>query len=143
MTSTPLTADDLARLEKLLAPPRIAVAATIYRSGVPHLTPNWFVYEGGRIAISTTKERVKYRNLSRDPRMSACVYSELSAADYVTVSGPVSISDDESIWPVTRRIIERYVPAGHVEERLAQLRTQNRVILSLAPESVAFRARPG
>jgi hypothetical protein len=37
-------------------------------------------------------------------------------------------------------IIERYVPAARVEERLAQLRTQNRVILSLTPESVVFRA---
>jgi PPOX class probable F420-dependent enzyme len=107
---------------------------------MPHLTPNWFVYEGDRIAISTTKERIKYSNLTRDPRMSVCIYSELTAADYVTVSGPVSISDDESIWPVTRRIIERYVPAAKVDERLAQLRTQNRVILSLTPESVVFRA---
>ena len=140
MTSTPLNGADLARLEKFLEPSRIAVVATIHRSGMPHLTPNWFVYEGDRIAISTTKERIKYRNLSHDPRMSICIYSELTAVDYVTVSGPVSVSDDESIWPVTRLIIERYVPAARVEERLAQLRTQNRVILSLAPESVVFRA---
>ena len=98
--------------EKFLEPSRIAVVATIHRSGMPHLTPNWFVYEGDRIAISTTKERIKYRNLSHDPRMSVCIYSELTAVDYVTVSGPVSVSDDESIWPVTRLIIERYVPAG-------------------------------
>ena len=140
MTSTSLNADDLARLEKFLQPSRIAVVATIYRSGMPHLTPNWFVYEDGRIAVSTTKERIKYRHLTRDPRMSVCIYSELMAADFVTVSGPASISDDESIWPVTRRIIERYVPEASVEERLAQLRTQNRVILSLVPESVVFRA---
>ena len=140
MTTVPLKADDLARLPKFLEPTRIAVVATIYRSGMPHLTPNWFVYEGGRIAISTTKQRVKFRNLSHDPRMSVCIFSELTAADYVTVSGPVSISDDESIWPVTTRIVERYVPSAHVEERLAQLRTQDRVILSLTPESVVFRA---
>lgn len=140
MTSKPLGDADLNRLEKFLEPSRIAVVATVYRSGMPHLTPNWFVYEGGRVAISTTKERIKYRNLTHDPRMSVCVYSELTAADYVTVSGPVSISDDESIWAVTRRIIERYVPAARVDERLAQLRTQNRVILSLTPESVVFRA---
>ena len=75
MTSTPLNGADLARLEKFLEPSRIAVVATIHRSGMPHLTPNWFVYEGDRIAISTTKERIKYRNLSHDPRMSVCIYS--------------------------------------------------------------------
>ena len=141
MTSTPLTADNLARLGKFLEPSRIAIVATIYQNGMPHLTPNWFVFDGGRIAISTTKERIKYRNLARDARMSVCIFSELTAADYVTVSGPVSISDGDSIWPVTRHIIERYVPAEHVEERVAQLRKQNRVILSLSPESVVFRAR--
>ena len=140
MTSSPISDEDSARLEKFLEPARIAVVATIYRGGMPHLTPNWFVYDAGRVAISTTKDRIKYRNLSNDPRMSVCIYSELTAADYVTVSGSVSISDDESIWPVTRRIVERYVLAANVEQRLAQLRTQSRVILSLAPESVVFRA---
>jgi hypothetical protein len=107
---------------------------------MPHLTPNWYVYTDEMLMISTTKERVKYRNLTRDNRMSVCIYSEPRAQDYVTLWGRVTIRDDASIWPDTRAIVERYVPAQGVEARLQQLRTQNRVILDFKPERVLFRA---
>lgn len=62
---TYLTSEDLSRLSEFLAPAKIAVVATIGRDGVPQLTPNWYVYRDGKIAISTTKQRVKYLNLIR------------------------------------------------------------------------------
>jgi hypothetical protein len=52
----------------------------------------------------------------------------------------VSIRDDASIWPDTRAIVERYVPAQGVEVRMQQLRTQNRVILDFKSERMLFRA---
>jgi PPOX class probable F420-dependent enzyme len=135
-----LTPEDARRLEAFLKPSHIVVVATIGRNGMPHLTPNWYVYANGTMMISTTKERVKYRNLSRDNRMSVCVYSEPRAQDYVTLWGHVGIRDDESIWPDTQAIVERYVAAQGVEARLQQLRAQNRVILDFTPERVLFRA---
>jgi PPOX class probable F420-dependent enzyme len=128
------------RLEAFLEPSRIVVVATIGRHGMPQLTPNWYVYTNGTLMISTTKERVKYRNLTRDNRMAVCIYSEPQAQDYVTLWGHVSIRDDDSIWPDTRAIVERYVPAQGVEARLQQLRAQNRVILDFVPERALFRA---
>ena len=62
-----MSPSDLSRLETFLEPARIVIVATIGRDGTPHLTPNWYVFENGRLSISTTKERVKYRNLSRRP----------------------------------------------------------------------------
>jgi hypothetical protein len=106
---------------------------------MPQLTPNWYVCRGGKLLISTTKERVKYRNLVRDNRMTICIYAEPGAQDYATVWGRVTIRDDESIWPDTRAIVERYVPSEGVDARLAELRTQNRVILEFDPERVIFR----
>jgi len=135
-----LTPDEARRLEEFLTPSHIVVVATIGRNGMPHLTPNWYAYANGRLMISTTRERVKYRNLSRDNRMTVCIYSEPRARDYVTLWGHVTIRDDASIWPDTRAIVERYVPPQDVEARLQQLRTQNRVILDLTPERMLFRA---
>ncbi len=106
---------------------------------MPQLTPNWYVYMDGRLSISTTKERVKYRNLQRDHRLAVCIYSEPVAAEYVTIRGRAEVQDDESIWPVTRAIVERYVPSQGVEARMRELRVQNRVIISMAPERVVFR----
>jgi len=134
-----LTPEDAGRLEAFLKPSHIVVVATIGRNGMPHLTPNWYYYAHETLMISTTKERVKYRNLTRDNRMSVCIYSEPRAQDYVTLWGRVTIRDDASIWPDTRAIVARYVPAPDVEARLQQLRTQNRVILDFTPERVLFR----
>ena len=65
MTQIGLTPEEVTRLEEFLRPPSIAVVATVGRSGMPQLTPNWYRFAEGRLAISTTKERIKYRNLMR------------------------------------------------------------------------------
>lgn len=136
---TNVTDDQRTRLAQFLEPSRIVMVATIGRDGMPHLTPNWFYYDGGRLAISTTKDRMKHRNLSRDPRMAVCIATEPMARDYLTISGPVSISEDDSIWPVTRIIIGRYMSAEVIEERIEHMKTEGRVILWLTPEKVVFR----
>lgn len=135
-----MTPEAARRLEAFLAPAHIVVVATIGKSGMPQLTPNWYVYRNGTMMISTTKERIKYRNLSRDNRMSVCVYSAPQAEQYVTLWGHVSIRDDASIWEPTQAIVERYVPAAGVEARMQELRTQNRVIIDFIPEKMLFRA---
>ncbi len=138
MTSK-LTSDELARLDEFLEPSRIVIVATIGGMGQPQLTPNWYKFADGRLTISTTKDRLKYKNLSRDPRITVCIYSEPRAADYVVLSGKATIMDGEEIWPYTAAVIERFVPEGTVPERIERMRTEGRVIISLEPERVRFR----
>ena len=138
MSATP-TKEDLSRLGEFLAPTKIAVVATIGRDGMPQLTPNWYVYWDGKIAISTTKQRVKFRNLVRDSRLSVCVMTEPLAQEYVTVRGKAEIIDGDSIWPITEAIVRRYVPEERVQARMEQLRAEDRIIISLRPERVHFR----
>ena len=137
-----MTPDEVSRLEELLRPPLIAVVGTVGRNGMPQLTPNWYRFANGRLTISTTKERIKCRNLSRDARIAVCIYSEPQAADYATLWGKAEISDDESIWPETQAIFGRYVSTEQAVARIRELRTQNRVIISLVPERVVFRTQP-
>ena len=137
--STAPTSEDLSRLSEFLAPTKIAVVATIGRDDLPQLTPNWYVYQDSRIAISTTKQRVKYRNLVRDSRLSVCVMTEPLAQEYVSVRGRAEIIDDDSIWPITEAIVRRYVSAERVQVRMNQLRAEDRIIISLKPERVHFR----
>jgi PPOX class probable F420-dependent enzyme len=134
-----LTAEETARLAGFLGPPKIAVVATVGDSGIPQLTPNWYAFHEGRLVVSTTKETVKYRNLTRDRRVTVCVYSELLAANYVTVSGDAEVLDDESIWPITQAIVDRYLPSEKAEARMRELRRQNRIIISLEPQRMVFR----
>jgi PPOX class probable F420-dependent enzyme len=138
---TTLTRDELSRLKEFLEPTKIAVVATIGKDGVPQLTPNWYVYSDGRIAISTTKQRLKYPNLVRDPRLSVCIMTEPLAEEYVTIRGTAEITDDESIWPITEAIVRRYVPPEGVQARMEQLHREDRVIISMTPERALFHQR--
>ncbi len=133
------TTQQLERLREFIEPARIAVVATIGSDGMPHLTPNWYAYDGKTIVISTTRPRVKYRNLQRDPRMAVSIYSEPMAAEYVTVSGPTEIIEGDRIWKPTREIVQRYLPPDKADAMLDSMRSQERVILALTPEKVFFR----
>ena len=127
------------RLREFIAPPRIAMVATIGKDGMPQLTPNWYAFNGEEIIVSITKQRVKYRNVMRDPRAAISICSEPLAEEYVTVSGPARIIDGDEIWGPTREIIERYTQAEEADEFMDMLRKQDRVLLAVTPSSVFFR----
>ena len=46
-----LNAEETARLEEFLAPPRIAVLATLHGSGSPQISPIWYRYSKGRVIV--------------------------------------------------------------------------------------------
>ena len=133
------TEAQLERLREFIAPPRIAMVATIGRDGMPQLTPNWYAYTGGEIVVSITKQRVKYRNVMRDPRAAISICSEPLAEEYVTVSGPARIIDGDEIWGPTREIVERYNEPAETDAFMEMLRKQDRVLLAVTPERVFFR----
>ena len=133
-----MTSEERERLKKFLAPSRIAVVATVGKTGMPQLTPNWYEYRDGRLTVSTTKDRIKYLNLVRDDRLAVCVYSDTLAHDYVTVRGHARIIEGDAIWPDTLAIVKRYVTPDKVEARMSALRKQSRIIISLEPDRVHF-----
>ena len=56
------------KIEAFLAEPRNIVVAGIRRDGSPHLSPNWFYWDGERFYVSTTRYRAKYTIFRRDSR---------------------------------------------------------------------------
>ena len=57
------------KLEEFLAEPRNVIVAGIRKDGRPHVTPNWFLWDGKRFYVSTTRTRAKFKIFSRDPRV--------------------------------------------------------------------------
>jgi nitroimidazol reductase NimA-like FMN-containing flavoprotein (pyridoxamine 5'-phosphate oxidase superfamily) len=55
-------------LEAFLAGQRNLIVAGIRADGRPHLTPNWFYWDGERFYVSTTRGRAKYAIFRRDTR---------------------------------------------------------------------------
>ena len=125
---------------QFLAESRIAVLATINRDGTPQLTPNWYHYDGAVLTFVTTKERLKYLNLSRDPRISVCIYAAPLASDYVVMRGTATI-EDQDIWDRARRVIQRYTEPEEVEEHLERWKTQPRVLVTVTPRRISTRHR--
>ena len=76
-----------------LAAPHIAVVATVHRNGAPHLTPNWYRYDGKVLTLITRTDRLKYRNLQRHNRISVCIYDPPAASNYVVITGTATWND--------------------------------------------------
>ena len=118
--------------------PYIAVVATISRNGAPHLTPNWYRFDGKVLTLITRTDRLKYFNLQRDRRISVCIYDPPVASNYVVISGTATC-DDQDIWDEARRIIERYRAPDEVDDYLARWHTEPRVLVTVTPERIATR----
>ena len=121
-----------------LAASHIAVVATIHRNGQPHLTPNWYRYDGKVLTLITRKDRLKYLNLQRNNRISVCIYDPPAASNYVVISGTATCNDQD-LWDEARRIIERYRAPDEVDAYLARWKTEPRVLITVTPEHIATR----
>jgi len=80
-------------VEAFLAEPRNVVVAGIRKDGRPHVSPNWFFWDGERFYISTTRPRVKYKIFSRDPRVELLV-DDATGHRYAELTGTV----DAHVW---------------------------------------------
>ena len=122
--------DQIAFLNEYLATARIAVVAANGSSGYPQVTPNWFNWDGERLSISTTRDRLA----------TILIYQEPAAADYVLLRGEVEIQDDDEIWGPTRAILGRHLPADKADEYVQRMKdTEERVVLWLKPDRIVRR----
>jgi len=121
-------------LEAFLAEPRNVIVAGIRKNGRPHLSPNWFLWDGEKFYVSTTRKRVKYAVFRRDPR-AELVIDDATGHRYVHVSSTTEILDDvPAELPRFRAIREkhgRHVPPD--EHLAAELIADDRVLLAFTP----------
>jgi PPOX class probable F420-dependent enzyme len=91
---------------------RTGKLATTRRDGRPHVVPIWFVLDGDDLVFNTGAETVKGRSLRRTGWASLCVDDENPPFSFVTVNGPVTISEDvEGMLPFAIQIGKRYMGA--------------------------------
>ena len=123
------------KIEAFLAEPRNAVVAGIRRDGRPHLSPNWFYWDGERFYVSTTRSRVKYAIFRRDPRAQLLI-DDSTGFRAVLVPATTEIREDIAAeLPRFRAIREKHgmvIPGD--EEHLQALAAEGRVLLAFAPD---------
>ena len=122
------------RLEAFLAEPRTVVVAGIRKDGRPHLSPNWFYWDGEKFYVSTTRNRAKYHVFRRDQR-AELVVDDATGYRYVQVTATAEIREDVtanlSLFRAIRAKHGRAMPAD--EELAAGLIAENRVLLVFTP----------
>ena len=123
------------KIEVFLAERRNAVVAGIRRDGRPHLSPNWFCWDGQRFYVSTTRSRVKYAIFRRDPRAQLLI-DDPTGFRTVLIPATVEIREDIAAeLPRFRAIREKCqmtVPGD--EQHRRALAAGGRVLLAFTPD---------
>ena len=133
---------DAETLSEFLDQPHIGVIATLRRDGMPYSVPVWWLHDDGDFWITGTTTRVWCRQLLNDPRCSLCVEAMSPVAGHIGFDGTVEACQlpDFDIWPITRRLVEKYVGLGDskndaaVEAFFANMQTEPRLLFRLRPE---------
>jgi len=123
------------KIEAFLGEPRNVVVAGIRRDGRPHLSPNWFYWDGQRFFVSTTRGRVKYSIFRRDPRAQLLI-DDSTGFRAVLVPATVEIREDIAAeLPRFRAIREKHgVAVPPDQELLLALTAEGRVLLAITPD---------
>ncbi len=123
-----------AALEAFLTEPRNVIVAGIRKDGRPHLSPNWFFWDGAHFYVSTTRKRAKYHIFRRDPR-AELVVDEPEGMRYVEIPTTVEIREDVpaniALFRAIREKHGRQTPPD--DELAAQLIADDRVLLVFTP----------
>jgi uncharacterized pyridoxamine 5'-phosphate oxidase family protein len=123
------------KLKAFLAEPRNIVIAGIRRNGEPHLSPNWFSFDGEKFYVSTTRSRAKYSIFRGNPR-AVVLIDDSTGARYVRVPVTVEVREDlPAELPRFRAIREKMgVAVPSDSEFLAWLASDGRVLLAMTPD---------
>ena len=76
-------------IAKLLQGKNFAFVATLMKDGSPQITPTWIDLENNMILVNTAEDRVKHRNIVRDPRVAVSIIDQTNPYNMVTIQGKV------------------------------------------------------
>jgi hypothetical protein len=122
------------KVRQFLGEPRNVVVAGIRRNGEPHLSPNWFFFDGERFYVSTMRSRIKYRLFTTDPR-AVLLIDDSTGLRYVRVPVTVEVREDLPAQLARFRAIWEKMGAAVPPdpEFLALLQSEDRVLLAMTP----------
>ncbi|MER5176200.1 MAG: PPOX class F420-dependent oxidoreductase [Candidatus Nitrosocosmicus sp.] len=115
---------------------------TINKDGSPQVTPTWIDIienedgnEGGIILVNTAKDRIKQKNVSRDPRVSISIVDEDNPYSMVTIKGIVVEQTTEGADEHIDRLAKKYLDAERYPSHSPNVK---RIILKIKPEKIFY-----
>jgi PPOX class probable F420-dependent enzyme len=115
--------------DAFLAERHTMVIATQRADGSTHLTTVWYRWDGDAFWISTNRDRVKYRNIARDPRVSVLIDAPPRETSVSAAGRAEIVAHDADAFEGALAIVERYVedPAAYLAERAGDPRALIRI----------------
>jgi PPOX class probable F420-dependent enzyme len=122
------------KVEKFLQGKHFGKLATTMKDGSPHVTPIWYMLEGGKVLVNTTTNRVKYFNIKRDNRVCFLVDD---GYPYVILFGRARIAAERNGKKDIETLAIRYTgeKAGRKAARERYWK-QERATIEIAPDRV-------
>ncbi len=114
---------------------------TVNKDGSPQVTPTWVdivVNEGDTeaiILVNTAKDRLKQKNVSRDPRVSISLVDEDNPYSMLTVKGVVIEQTTEGADAHIDKLAKRYL---NTERYPSHSPDKKRIILKIKPEKIFY-----
>lgn len=98
---------------ELLEAPLVASLGTRNPDGSIHVIPVWFLRDGGRILVATSRTSRKARNVEREARATLMVHDSPGGLDVrgLTVYGQARIVRGEEARRLNERVHRKYVTA--------------------------------
>lgn len=133
---------DPRELEALLGLDVVAHLATLDRNGFPHITPLWFVWDGGAFHMTSINDRPHLKRLAANPQ--AGVGIDVEDEERVdghrpnrqvrAIGNAELFPDHDASW--TTRITKKYLKGPGAAASIASRAADERVVIRLRPTNL-------
>jgi len=128
-------------IAEFLKQPHVGVLASIQKNGLPYTVPVWWLFDAGHYWLTGTVNRVWCQHLIERPVCSLCIEAMQPVAGHIGIEAEATHlqTPDFDIWPVSRRLAEKYVGRGDsknlnaVNDFFENMKTEPRLLFRLSP----------
>lgn len=118
----------------ILNRPGFAHLASVGPDGQPQSHPVWYDWRDGRLLISTTTDRQKYRNVQRDERVAASILDPKMPYRYLEVRGRVVSVEEDPDKQFVDELAGKYLDRDTYPNKQPDA---TRVVIAIEPEHAA------
>jgi len=122
------------RQEEFLTTMPNVIVATVRRSGLPQVTPVWYLWTGEEIWICCAAGTAKVHNLRRDARIVLCIDDPVGG-DYVQIIGTARLIEGPDAREPALALIRKYRDEPDVVPHWESINAAaEQVVIAVSPE---------
>lgn len=120
------------KAKKLIEGKNYANIATLMKDGSPQVTTTWVDHDGDTILINTAHDRIKSRNVKRDPRVALSIFNMEDPYDALFIRGKVVEIIEQGAEEHIDKLAQKYVGTKYRQHG-------DRIILRIEPLHVLLQ----